>query len=65
MIICGCGWVADSDTSLTFIGEEYREIKVITPMQIGDWAAVSHGISKIKPGDTVTDLGSGAGNDAL
>jgi len=63
---CGCGSDCCGDTSVTFIGDDYRALKGYNPdADLGLGCGIPTESAKIKPGDTVIDLGSGAGNDCF
>ena len=63
---CGCGTGCCGDTSFTFIGNEYSTLKGYNPdADLGLGCGIPTESAKIRPGDTVIDLGSGAGNDCF
>ena len=65
-VSCGCGSGCCGDTSFTFIGDDYSKLNGYNPdADLGLGCGIPTGSAKIKPGDTVIDLGSGAGNDCF
>jgi arsenite methyltransferase len=63
---CGCGSVDKSDVDYTLFNDDYSKLKGYNPeadLQLG--CGVPTEYAKISRGDTVVDLGSGAGNDAF
>ncbi len=61
---CGCGPVESVDYSV--LSEDYRQLKGYIPeadLGLGCGLPTKHAF--IRPGDTVVDLGSGAGNDCF
>ncbi|MEM1324073.1 MAG: arsenite methyltransferase [Bacteroidota bacterium] len=62
---CGCGPCCSSDEISNF-SENYKQLDGYVPeadLQLG--CGIPTDIAQIKPGDTVLDLGSGAGNDVF
>lgn len=64
---CGCGCSDDKrDSEYSFVGEEYAGREGYAPeADLGLGCGVPTDIAGIKEGDTVLDLGSGAGIDAF
>lgn len=65
---CGCKCSCSSDTSQQIsksIGYSDEEMNIVPEANMGLGCGNPIAISKIKPGDTVLDLGSGAGFDAF
>ncbi len=63
---CGCGCGPESDTEFTIMSDEYSSIDGYVPdadLKLGCGIPTEH--AGIKQGDTVLDLGSGAGNDVF
>ncbi|MBF0208485.1 MAG: arsenite methyltransferase [Oligoflexia bacterium] len=61
---CGCG--TSSNTDYSFVGESYSGCSGYNPdadLNLG--CGIPTDIANIKEGDTIIDLGSGAGNDAF
>lgn len=66
LLSCGCGSGCCGDTTLTFIGDDYSKLKGYNPdADLGLGCGVPTESASIKAGDTVIDLGSGAGNDCF
>lgn len=58
---CGCGC-----SDVNFIGEDYKNVEGYLPdADLGLGCGVPTEVAGIKEGDTVVDLGSGAGNDVF
>lgn len=65
-ISCGCNSGCCGDTSFTFMDEDYSTLKGYNPeADLGLGCGIPTESARIKPGDTVIDLGSGAGNDCF
>ncbi|RJP70262.1 MAG: methyltransferase domain-containing protein [Ignavibacteriales bacterium] len=63
---CGCGCGPESDTEFTIMSDEYSSLDGYVPdadLKLGCGIPTEH--AGIKQGDTVLDLGSGAGNDVF
>lgn len=62
---CGCGCGCGSD-SITMIGDEYANVEgYVAEADLGLGCGLPTELAGIEPGDTVLDLGSGAGLDAF
>jgi len=65
-VSCGCGPSCCGDTSFTFIVDDYSKLTGYNPdADLGLGCGIPTESTIIKPGDTVVDLGSGAGNDCF
>jgi ArsR family transcriptional regulator len=62
---CGCGGENDNEKIARSIGYSAREIKVVPEANLGLGCGNPVAMGKIKEGDTVLDLGSGAGLDSF
>lgn len=63
---CGTGSACCGDDSLAIMADEYKGLKGYNPdADLGLGCGLPTQFAKIKPGDTVVDLGSGAGNDCF
>lgn len=63
---CGCGCSCGSEISYSIFSEDYTKLAGYNPeadLNLG--CGVPTNFAKIKEGDTVIDLGSGAGNDCF
>jgi len=63
---CGCGCGTEADTEFTIMNDEYSSLDGYVPdadLKLGCGVPTEH--AGIKQGDTVLDLGSGAGNDVF
>lgn len=60
---CACGCSTSSDA---FFGDDYSKLQGYAPeADLGLGCGLPTEFAKLKPGDTVVDLGSGAGNDCF
>jgi ubiquinone/menaquinone biosynthesis C-methylase UbiE len=63
---CGCGCCDDSQSDITIMKDEYKEIDgYVADADLGLGCGIPTQYAGIKEGDTVLDLGSGAGNDVF
>lgn len=62
---CGCGGENDNEKISKSIGYSAREIKVVPEANLGLGCGNPVAMGKIKEGDVVLDLGSGAGLDSF
>jgi SAM-dependent methyltransferase len=63
---CGCGCAPEEVVDYSVLSEDYRQLKGYIPeadLGLGCGLPTKHAF--IRPGDTVVDLGSGAGNDCF
>ena len=63
---CGCGCASEEVVDFSVLSEDYRQLKGYIPeadLGLGCGLPTKHAF--IRPGDTVVDLGSGAGNDCF
>ncbi len=63
---CGCGCAPEEVVNFSVLSEDYRQLKGYIPeadLGLGCGLPTKHAF--IRPGDTVVDLGSGAGNDCF
>ncbi len=63
---CGCGCAPEEVVDFSVLSEDYRQLKGYIPeadLGLGCGLPTKHAF--IRPGDTVVDLGSGAGNDCF
>jgi len=63
---CGCSSTDKSDVDYTLFNDDYSKLKGYNPeadLQLGCGVPTEYAV--IRKGDTVVDLGSGAGNDAF
>ncbi len=62
---CGCG-CCGTETDITNISDDYSKVEGYVPdADLGLGCGLPTEYAAIKPGDTVLDLGSGAGNDVF
>ena len=65
---CGCYCCSDQDTEedLTLFKDDYTQLEgYVAKADLGLGCGIPTQFANIKPGDTVVDLGSGAGNDVF
>jgi len=63
---CGAGACSESESSFMMSGENYASMPGYNPdADLGLGCGIPTQFSRIKKGDTVVDLGSGAGNDVF
>lgn len=63
---CGATGCCDSNETYTIMADDYSKLEGYNPdADLGLGCGLPTEFAKIKPGDTVIDLGSGAGNDAF
>jgi len=63
---CGCGCTPSRDLDYSVLSEDYSQLKGYLPeADLGLGCGLPTKYAFIRPGDTVVDLGSGAGNDCF
>ena len=63
---CGCGCSCDSQSEFTIMQDEYNQVEgYVAEADLGLGCGIPTQYANIKEGNTVVDLGSGAGNDVF
>jgi len=63
---CGCGCGCDSQGEFTIMQDEYKQVEgYVAEADLGLGCGIPTQYANIKEGNTVVDLGSGAGNDVF
>ncbi len=63
---CGSGGCCSTDSTYTIMSEDYTQLSgYVADADLGLGCGIPTQFAQMKPGDTVVDLGSGAGNDAF
>lgn len=63
---CSCGFFDNKELEYSMIGDDYKKVKGYEPeADLGLGCGLPTEFAFIRPGDTVVDMGSGAGNDCF